>query len=195
MQNKQKVIAVSGGLGSGKDTVAQFIIENSPVPFKQTAFAKSLKKIVATITHVPYETTLSQDGKNVYIEEFGMTIGEMLQTIGTDVMRSWNDEVWIKSVLLETKAEPETNWIITDCRFPNEADFLKKNGAHIIRVERPDNPIAKNSKRDLNHPSETSLNDYKGFNEIIINDGTLDDLKQKVIAALNNILEEKKASV
>lgn len=175
-----KVIAISGKLGSGKDTVAEMIKRNVDEVYKQTAFAKALKEVVALLAHVPYEMTLTQEGKNTYIEEYGVTLGEMLQQLGTNVLRGWRDDIWIQNVMLEIKREPETNWMITDCRFPNEAEFLKGIGALTIRVNRPVNPVAENSGRDLNHPSETALDGYDGFDYVLLNDGTLDELETKV---------------
>ncbi len=185
MKLNSKVLGISGKLGSGKDTVAEMIIRHSPEVWKQTAFAKKLKQIVSILAQVPYETTLNQAGKNHMVDEFDLTVGEMLQQIGTNVLRGWNENVWIKSLLLELKSEVGTNWLITDARFPNEADFLKNNGSFIIRVNRPVNPVAEASGRDLNHPSETALDDYAHFDYVIENDGTLEDLEVKVINMLS----------
>lgn len=54
------------------------------------------------------------------------------------------------------------NWIITDCRFPNEAQAIKDRGGIVIRIDRPGfTPV------NL-HPSETSLDDWD-FNYKIAN--------------------------
>lgn len=79
-------------------------------------------------------------------------------------------------------------WIITDVRFPNEAQAIKERGGIVIRVNRPaDNKITTFMKLQgiglIEHPSETALDDYE-FDEVIINDGTLEDLKEKVRAIL-----------
>jgi hypothetical protein len=67
------------------------------------------------------------------------------------------------------------NWIITDMRFPNEMQAVKANGGITIRVVRPSD---KEIPLDL-HPSETALDDAE-FDYEIINDGTIEDLKEKV---------------
>lgn len=71
--------------------------------------------------------------------------------------------------------ENESNWIITDMRFPNEMQAVKTNGGITIRVVRPND---KDIPLDL-HPSETALDDAE-FDYEIINDGTIEDLKEKV---------------
>jgi hypothetical protein len=77
-----------------------------------------------------------------------------------------------------------SKWIITDTRFPNEAEAIKKADGIIIRVDRP-------GVKPINpHPSETGLDDWK-FDYVINNDGSLKDLTKKVnkILKKENILE------
>ena len=64
------------------------------------------------------------------------------------------------------------NWIITDMRFPNELEAVKKKGGITIRVNRPD--LEQN-----NHPSETSL-DSATFDFIINNDKDIEHLINEV---------------
>ena len=89
-------------------------------------------------------------------------------------------------VLIEEREIPPTypNWIITDVRFPNEAQAIKEREGLIIRVVR--NSVAAD-KVNL-HPSETALDDYK-VDQIITNDGTLEELlvKVKEFMIANNI--------
>lgn len=83
------------------------------------------------------------------------------------------------------------NWIITDMRFPNEMEAVKERGGITIRVIRdttcPECGVSGGHKMyahkdksltDL-HSSETALDDAK-FDYEIINDGTIEDLVEKV---------------
>ena len=95
------------------------------------------------------------------------------------------------------------NWIITDVRFPNEADAIIERGGVLIRVERPVEIVrdraGDGSKRTIEkfdenneshirlrvghnhmHPSETSLDDYKGFKYLIKNDSDIETLVKSV---------------
>ena len=69
--------------------------------------------------------------------------------------------------------------LIPDCRYKNEAfgflDFDCKN----IRVERPnfDNGLTPEQKL---HISETEMSTFSEYDGIIINDGSLEDLRKKV---------------
>lgn len=79
------------------------------------------------------------------------------------------------------------NWIITDVRFPNEAEAIKARGGIVIRVNRPCKECGGMGyhKMDCNigrceHESEYALDKYEYFDHIIDNDGTIKDLLQKV---------------
>lgn len=173
------IIGVSGKLGSGKNAIAKIICDMEP-SFKEKAFAYKLKEIVAILTSSPVSDTMSQEGKNTFIPGFNMTIGEMLQKIGTNALRDHFDtNVWINALMLELN-KTTGNFVITDCRFRNEAQAIKDAGGILIRVNRPFNPIAKKSNRDLTHASEIDLDDYDGFDHVILNNGSLEDLEYKI---------------
>jgi len=83
---------------------------------------------------------------------------------------------------LMTNRQITPNWIITDCRFPNEAEAIKKRGGILVRIQRdgikPINP----------HISETALDGFS-FDYVIKNNGTIPELIEIVtrfIYALNN---------
>ena len=98
------------------------------------------------------------------------------------------------------------NWLITDVRFPNEYKAIENRGGLNIRVNRPDPNCRmclecgktereqsqgcteitcyKGRPKD-SHPSETALDNYK-FNYTIDNNGTLEDLIEKVRGVLKD---------
>lgn len=107
-----------------------------------------------------------------------------MQNIGTEVGRNFlGDNIWITSLLNQYKPirvktngldaeeyeEHYPDWIITDLRFQNEAEKLKSLDAILIKVER-------NLAFSDNHLSENALNDYKGFNFVVNNNGSIKDL-------------------
>lgn len=99
---------------------------------------------------------------------------KFLQWIGTEWGRSKDPNVWVKSTL--SKVDPSTNTYVADVRFRNEADALKKAGFTLVRVVRDDRPI----DRDKNHQSEVELLEYKGWDYTIVNDGTIEELYEKI---------------
>lgn len=83
------------------------------------------------------------------------------------------------------------NWIITDVRFQNEVEAIKKRGGIVIRVDRPCKECGGMGyhKMDCNvgrceHESEYALDSYEGFDYLIENDGTINELLEKVKAIL-----------
>lgn len=131
-----------------------------------------------------------------------MTVREFLQKIGTEAIRNGlHPDAWVNALMSEyvrpSKWENRyydeknkqglcgreevwgelPNWIITDCRFKNEAAAARNRGGIIIRVERGEN-IEENL-----HPSETELDDYP-FDYVINNNGTMTELTDKVRAIL-----------
>ena len=158
---KTIVIGLSGKIGSGKSTLAEFLkeeLETIGIGTKILNFADALKKITFELSgHHGY----TQEDKQVYLEDWGMTVGTMLQRLGTEVMRTnFDEDVWVKATF--SKLIPGVN-IIGDCRFPNECEKFKENGFDTItvRVERPgfQSSLTDEQKR---HPSETALDNY-GF--------------------------------
>lgn len=189
------IIGISGKIGTGKNLVADLIQKHSNIKFVQTAFAKKLKLIVALLCEIDYQDTLSQKAKNIYIPEYDNTIGGLYQTIGTDIMRTfYRKDVWIKSLLLELKNKPN-NYIVTDVRFKNEAEALLNVNAILLRVERNNNETAIKSNRNLNHISETELDNYDKFTKYIYNNGTIKELEENIIKLLKSYNIYKKPNI
>lgn len=129
-----------------------------------------------------------------------MTVREFLQKLGTDGLREGlHQNVWVNALFADYKRPykdkyyPEgvgdlPNWIITDVRFPNEAQAIKDRGGIVVRISRrasiDDEMIW--GTNPLRHPSETSLDDWE-FDYKINNSGTLEELLEETRFLLNNI--------
>ncbi len=101
---------------------------------------------------------------------------EIMQFVGTDFCRTIIPTYHIDIIKQKLLAN-EGNWIITDVRFPNEAETLQLLSGLIIRVERPGLVV---SEEVIRHPSETALSDWK-FDAVILNDvERVEDLYLKV---------------
>lgn len=116
------------------------------------------------------------------------TSRQALQLVGTEVCRSVCPTYHIDVVI--DNAPKEGNWVVTDVRFPNEADSLVgKFNAKIIKLSRP----ALNSKKlKYGHASESALSDWSGFFAAIENDKDLISLYRKIDAFLeeNNLCRD-----
>lgn len=124
-----------------------------------------------------------------------MSVRELLQKLGTEAMRDGlHTNVWVNALFADYKAMPNKtmdesfmeqfvtgssaisytypNWIITDMRFENELEAVVNKGGITIKVIRP-------GTLEGTHPSEVALDGFIMHYEII-NDGTLEDLVEKV---------------
>ena len=197
------IIGIHGKFRSGKDTVARLFAQNL-TSLNQTitrhAFADSLKEIVEILTGEIRTTVIpgytisprdfSEEQKNKYLDSWEMTLGTMLQKLGTDVMRNnFNELIWIHSMWTKIKDKYQDEIIIvTDVRFLNELAFLKKMGAILIKVEGDPSGMAVTSTRNNIHQSETDLDNYNDFDFVIKNNETLEKLEQKIIFISSQII-------
>jgi hypothetical protein len=168
------VIGLSGYAQSGKDTVAQILVDN--YGYKRVAFADAIRDAIYTLNPI-------MTGANIrvadYVDELGWDtakkhpeIRRLLQVMGTEVGRQLFDEsVWIEKAL--GNVEPGDKIVVTDVRFPNEAKEIKWQFGEVWRINR----LAVVSVNE--HISETALDDWQ-FDRVIYNDGNLAHLKHLV---------------
>jgi len=119
-----------------------------------------------------------------------MSVREFLQKLGTDAVRNGlHENAWVNALFADYRGPKmseynPSNWIITDMRFPNEMEAVAERKGITIRVVRSFNHKMGSKETgtlDLTplHPSETALDDAK-FDYEIINDGSIEDLIEKV---------------
>jgi hypothetical protein len=153
-------------------------------------WAGKLKTIASLLTGIPVEKFEDQEFKktnlgpewNKTVRIFGdhydghvedwtdvekpMTVRDFLQKLGTDGLRDGlHVNTWVNALMADYEPvafEQPSNWIITDTRFPNEAQAIKDAGGIVIRVDRP-GVSAINA-----HPSETGLDNWD-FDHKIMN--------------------------
>lgn len=197
------IIGVCGFIGSGKDTVADYLVNFHE--FRRESFASTLKDAVSAV--FGWDRTLLE-GRTKEAREWReqvdpwwaarldmptLTPRWVLQYWGTEVFRrGFHDDIWIAS--LENKLRnSKDNVVISDCRFPNEIKSIRDAGGTIVWVKRGELPdwydtaIAANAGhnwavQDLKmrkiHASETSWVGTE-FDTVIDNNGTIDELYQQ----------------
>jgi hypothetical protein len=114
--------------------------------------------------------------KDTVVPGLGVSVRHMLQTLATEWGRSCiHTNVWLQC--WERRIAHTDHVVVDDVRFPNEADLVTRLGGEMWRIERP-GVVANTS-----HASEGGLDSYT-FQRRIANQGTLDDLRRNVEAAL-----------
>ena len=149
-ENKKLLIGVVGFIGSGKDTVADYLVNFHE--FRRESFASTLKDACAAVfgwdrTMLEGRTKEAREWREQvdpwWAERLNMpnlTPRLMLQLWGTEVCRKgFHDDIWIAS--LENKLRnSKDDIVISDCRFPNEIKSIRDAGGIIIWVKRGELP-------------------------------------------------------
>lgn len=196
---EMRLIGVSGLAGSGKDAVASILV--SERQFCRVALADPLKRACADWFGWSHEQLWGpSELRNV--EDFnwdGLTPRKALQTLGTNWGRAMHPDVWVRQALfvfqqLSTRGSysytPERGLVypngnghrfagvvIPDTRYPNELAAIRAAGGTVWRIVRPGAGLTGEAGA---HASETSVRD-EDCDLVIVNDGSLDDLKRKVL--------------
>lgn len=203
------IIGINGYAGTGKDTIGKLIqiacctdlpdgqgiddlLENydqhewwleEQSGWEIKKWAGKLKQIASILTGIPQEKFEDQQFKKTNLgPEWGMTVRDFLQKLGTDGLRTGlHENTWVNALMSDYKptivgytslgegAYSEPNWIITDTRFPNEAKAIKDAGGIVIRVDRP------GVKAINDHPSEVGLDNWD-FDHKIMNGSDMTSL-------------------
>jgi hypothetical protein len=186
-------------------------------------FAYAVKQICSILTGIPIKDFEKAEVKNSFLgkewdyveivsrhteydewktKPYKLTVRELMQKVGTDAMRNVvHSDVWVNALLKDYKiteldlatGAKYPNWIISDCRFENEANAIKEMGGVVIRVNRRSLEVEKIQKAIKEsggylankHPSETSLDFYK-FDYVLENSGTIEELIDKVRVMLQH---------
>jgi hypothetical protein len=133
------LIALAGRAGAGKSTVGTYLAER--YDFRTMGFAEPLKRGLAAMFG---EDLLNFDDpalKQASIPWLGKTRRELMQTLGTEWGRNLvDDKLWLliaEQRLKQYIADGAKGVAITDCRFPNEAAFIRALGGQVWHVQRP----------------------------------------------------------
>ncbi len=131
-----KIIGLIGAAGSGKDTVAQLL------GYKKLSFAGTVKDVASVAFDWDRElleglTPESRAFRETVDEYWGVTPRLAMQKIGTEMFRDLiSKDFWLKRLRKEIEKAGDTPVVITDCRFQNEADFIRELGGTIVYIKR-----------------------------------------------------------
>ncbi|MFE9256515.1 hypothetical protein [Streptomyces sp. NPDC006879] len=174
-------IALLGRARSGKDTLAARLVSRHA--YTRVAFADPLKDMCLSLDPIvayepsgygPLPTRLSAVVQRYGWERAKERFPEVRRTLqrGGQAVREHDAGHWL-SLALDKVAVADT-WnlpvVVTDCRYPNEAEALKARGFRLVRITRPGV-----GGMTPDHESETALDDYPA-DVTIANVGTVAEL-------------------
>lgn len=143
------LFAFSGLKGSGKDTAASVLIHE--YGFTKIAFADAVRELALVIdpwitVKTLYGTDVSRLSTlvtNVGWDTLKRSVPEvrrLLQVIGTEGGRMLvGENVWVDILAKRYPdiADEHVRYVIADCRFDNEVEFVRNNGGKLIWINRP----------------------------------------------------------
>lgn len=166
------ILGIVGFAGSGKGTAGDVLV--SKFGFQKVAFADNLKDAVASIFGWPRHLLEGDTDESRAFREKADTFWSAkfrreitprwaLQFFGTEACRDvLGNNIWIDS--LERKIDGMENVVITDVRFPNEIDFIKRKGGFVVRVIRGPDPEWYDTAYDHNISEKFEM--YKRYPDI-----------------------------
>lgn len=172
---KPRIIALSGDMGHGKSTVANYLLSTYGV--KRTRFAAPIKEMTAVLLASAGDDLMEARKivdhatlKNLPIRElFGMSPRGLMRELG-DMGRRISPLFWANLVVTgihaDERSEPHSIYVIDDWRYRHgEGDRLIASDVQttFVRVNRPGVPRAVQD-----HSSEGGLDDWP-FDFVITN--------------------------
>ncbi|MFJ3974858.1 hypothetical protein [Streptomyces sp. NPDC090021] len=176
------LIGLAGAARSGKDAAARFLVDECG--WQRKAFADKVKDFLYTLNPwidavetaegAPLVDEVDRHGWEEAKEE-SEVVRRLLQRCGTEAGRGiLGDHVWVDALFRDFESWGPT--VVSDVRFPNEADAIRERGGLVVRIERPgQRPITA-----AGHSSENALGGYL-YDDVILNDGSLHQLRDRVM--------------
>lgn len=141
------LIGLCGFAGSGKGTVADFLVKQQ---FKKISFADTLKDVTALLFDWPRDMVEGDTEESrkfretpdpFWSKKFGkdFTPRQALQLMGTEAGRNvFHKDLWVHTTEKNIQKHPLV--IIPDVRYPNEVKFIRENEGYIVRIRRGPEP-------------------------------------------------------
>ena len=175
------IIGIAGKAGAGKDTLGDFL-RGHIVRSYIYSFAEPIKR------GLQYSLGYGDDEmygnlKEVTDADFGFSPRAAMQEFGT-CLRNLNPDIWFILASMKHKMSPSRVMIIPDVRYDNEANWIRSKGGITIQIERP-------GIQDVReHSSEKGISEHL-IDHLLINDVSLDDLRQSASEILENYSAEE----
>lgn len=170
------IVGLTGKARSGKDSAANALIQQGYI---KMAFADPLKRALAALTGEVLNAYHSDELKEAVTPALGITRRKGLQDLGTAIRTTFGSEAFVRLLQYDIlRGNPgHRYYVVSDVRYPNEAQALREMGGIIIQVSRPDH--AGLTGLEALHSSEAGL-PPEMIDGTVVNDGSLEDLYRKV---------------
>lgn len=157
------LIGIVGKGDAGKTTTARIL--QDVIDAREVVFAEPVKRITSIMFGFDYDMLLGDTPEKRQLRRtlkdsiWKKTPIEAMQYVGTDLCRDCFDkDIWIKIAdrkISELRSNGY-NVIISDCRFPNEIEFIRSKGGHILVLYENVDDLKPGNMGNV-HPSEASF--------------------------------------
>lgn len=182
------LIGLAGYARSGKDTLADYLVVFHD--YKKIAFAEPMREAlyrlnplitVSKVVGTPLRTGVDVFGWEE-LKETSPEVRGLMQRMGTEVGREmFGEDFWVQQTMKRV-AEVSGDCVVSDVRYPNEAQAIRDAGGIVIKIDRI------GVKPANAHNSENALNDFE-FDIVLRNDGTLDEFVSMATSKLASVLQ------
>jgi len=195
------IIGMCGKGGSGKDTVADYLVKH--YNYHRVAAADAMKDDLCNYLDMDLETL--EEFKNVelvltdvrnkpnvptYREVGTFSIRRFLQLYGMDMRYRISDTYWLETSIDNKIAELElqygatdNNIVVSDVRFEIEFDFIKKHGGQVYYIDGRTGLTQAESKHISEQFVNTTAKDKCDM--VIDNSGDIESLYKQVEEIIN----------
>jgi len=196
MSERIIIIGLAGHAGAGKDVAARYLVGR--YGFVQAAFADPIRDMAALLLEqigVPESYLRHRVFKERPLAELGFSPRALMQVLGTEVGRALNPDLWVKHLALRLGLQPNggpvhDRIVISDCRFPNEAYWIRAKGGKLVRLTRPQ---AQGQARA--HVSETALADMTPDYDVLNDSGTEWSLQMRLDRICDDLGAEERPAL
>lgn len=171
-----EVLGLSGWARSGKDTIADYLVEHEG--YTKVSFAQTIRDaLVALDPEIRVQGTVCnlrqvEDMGWEALKDLSPSIRPLLQRMGTEVGRQmFGEDFWVDTAI--NRIPDGSKVVFADVRYPNEAKAIKVLGGEVWRIERPGIGPAND------HESEHALNGYE-FDRLLTNESDISSIYAKV---------------
>lgn len=176
-QSSPVVVGLLGYAGAGKDSVAEALEECG---YKRLAFADPLKKVASDLFPEVREA-VSEHGDDAAKRKHEF-VRQIYQNLGKSLRDALYEDIWLEVLLRKmeklSSGQGIERFVISDVRYPNEAQaILRFSKGFLIGVDRPG--VGPVNGHDSEQLPRIITPDFW-----IVNDGTLEELKNKTFEAM-----------
>ena len=174
------IIGLSGLAGSGKSTVARFLVERRA--FVEISLAAPMKRIVQDLfAFSDMQLYGPSSARNDVDPRYGVSPRHVLQTLGTDWGRACWPDVWVSRVIRQAAEYPAV--VVPDCRFKNELAAIRAAGGKLWRLTHGRGLDGAAGAHESEREQLGIPDDY--FDRVFAHDSTLAELEDAVIRSLD----------